>query len=809
MGYIRLGSTESAIRIRLMKMFKNYFKTAIRILKRQKVFSLINIIGLSVSMACSFLILTFVLFETSYDKYHEKGDRIFRMISTEDSADHGNSSLPRVPAELGPRLVREYPEVENSARILLDFDEYFFIKKNDEFLMENSICAADNEIFDIFTIPIIEGDRTDLLVKPSSLVITERIAEKYFEARNPVGETLTVRKENLEFDLTVTGVIANFSPNSTFRADLIGSFSDHNIAGEVMDSRDALTYILLSKGSKEAEIGAKVKAIKATRRGDPVTYSFQPLFDIYLDASFHPVFGITGSRMNIYVYSVVALLIVLVAGINYVLLSTANSVKRLKEIGVRKVLGAKRHHLISQFLGESTFLSFLALPVAVVLTDLALPLSRILFGKELTFAFSKNWILFLGFAFITLLLGVLSGAYISFFLSRFQAYDMFRGRIRGRSKKSFLWKPLIIFQLMVFTILIVCTNTIYQQMRFIRNRTLGFQKENLVMVGSLSGHRAMKHYDVYQNEIRKHPNILSVSGAFRSPSTDKSSFGLLSRIDNPDEMIRMECLFIDYDYVETFGMEMAAGRTFSREYSLDDQAMLLNESAVRMLDLGDPIGQSILENGQEKKIVGVVKDFNVHSFHSRIQPLYLCLASRDWMKSQVTCRISPENVAQTLAFLEAKWKEISPTEPFELHFVDEEFDRLYRSEIKFRKTINVFTALAVFIACLGLFGLSLFNSRQRAKEICIRKILGAGMTDIFRMMTGDFLILACSANIVAFPLAYLTVNWWLRGFAYRVGISPFVFFEAAVLSIMITMITISSNVVKASYANPADSLRYD
>jgi putative ABC transport system permease protein len=792
-----------------MKMLKNYFITAIRILKRQKVFSCINIIGLSVSMACSFLILTFILFENSYDKYHEKRDRIFRMISTEDAASHGNSSLPRVPAELGPRLVREYPEVENSARILFDFDEYFFIKKNDEFILENSICAADNEIFDIFTIPVVRGDSAALLVKPSSLVITERIAEKYFETRNSVGKTLTIRKENQEFDLTVTGVIANFPPNSTFRADLIGSFRNHNIAGEVTDSRDTLTYILLSKGSKEAEIGAKVKAIQATRRGDPVTYSIQPLSDIYLDASFHPVFGITGSRMNIYIFSAIALLILLIAGINYVLLSTANSIKRLKEMGVRKVLGAKPHHLIGQFLGESTFLSFLALPIAVVLTDLALPLSRILFGKELAFAFSKNWILFLGFVLITLLLGVLSGAYISFYLSRFQAYDIFRGRIRGKSKKSYLWKPLIIFQLMVFTILIVCTNTIYQQMRFIQNRNLGFQKENLVMVGSLSGHRAMKHYDVYQNEIRKHPNILSVSGAFRSPSTDKSSFGLLSRIDDPNEKIRMECLFIDYDYVETFGMDMAAGRSFSREYSLDDQALILNESAVRMLDLKYPVGQSILDNSQEKKIIGVVKDFNVHSFHSRIQPLYLCLASRDWMKSQVACRISPENVAETLSFLEAKWKEISPLEPFELHFVDEEFDKLYLSEIRFRKTINVFTALAVFIACLGLFGLSLFNSRQRAKEICIRKILGAGMTDIIRMITGDFLILAFVANIVAFPFAYLTVNWWLRGFAYRVGISPFVFFEAAVLSIMITMLTISSNVVKASHTNPADSLRYE
>lgn len=788
-------------------MFYNYFNTALRFLKRQKVYSLINITGLSVSMACSFLILTFVLFETSYDKYHEKGERIFRMVTTENTADYENSSLPRVPAELGPRLVREYPEVENAARILLNFDEYFFIKKNDEFLLESSICTADNEIFDIFTIPVVRGDRTDLLVKPSSLVITERMARKYFETQNPIGKILTVRKENEEFDLTVTGVIENFPPNSTFKADFIGSFSNKNIAGEVTGSRNTLTYILLSRGIRSNEIESKIKAIKATRRGDPVTYSMQPLFNIYLDATFHPVFGITGSRMNIYIYAGVALLILFVAGINYVLLSTANSVNRQKEIGVRKVLGASRHHLVSQFLGESTILTFTALPVAMVLTHLALPLSRILFGKELAFDFSKNWNLFLGFVLITLLLGVLSGAYISLYLSRFQADAIFRGRMTERRKNSFVWKPLIIFQLMVFIVLIVCTNTIFQQMQYMRNQNLGFQKENLIIVGSLNGHRAMKNYDVYQNEIRKHPKILSVSGSFRSPSTDKSTLGLLSHIDRPDEKITMECLFVDYNYVETFSMDMAAGRSFSREYSLDNQAVLLNESAVRMLNLEDPIGQSILDGGQEKKIIGVVKDFNVHSFHSRIKPIYLCLATQDWMKSQVICRINPENTEEIISFLETKWKEISPSDPFEVHFVDEEFDRLYLPERRFGKTINVFAALAVFIASLGLFGLSLFNSRQREKEICIRKILGAGVPDIIRMITKDFIILGVAANLIAFPVAYLFVNHWLRRFAYRIGISPLVFFEAAVLSIVITMITISSNAVKASLGNPADSLR--
>ncbi len=793
----------------LRKMLKNYFKTAFRVLRRQKVYSLINIIGLSVSMACSFLVLTYVLFETSYDKYHEKGDRIYRMISTENAARQDNSSLPRVPAKLGPWLVSEYPEVEKAVRILLDFDEYFFIKKDDEFILESSFCTADNAIFDMFTIPIIEGNKKNLLTNPSSIVITEEIAEKYFETQNPVGRVLTVRKENDEFDLTVTGVIRNFPPNSTFQADLIGYFSDQNIAGEVTSSRDTLTYILLSKGSQKSEIESKVKAIEDTRHGDPVTYSLQPLFDVYLNASFHPVFGITGSRMNIYIYSVIAFLILLIAGINYVLLSTANSVKRLKEIGVRKVMGANRIHLIKQFLGESTILAFVALPVAVILTDLALPLSRVLFGKELAIDFSKNWLLTLGFVLITFFLGIFSGAYISCHLSKFQPEDIFRRRVIGKHKKSFLWKSLIIFQLMTFTILIVCTNTISQQIRYIQSRNLGFNKENLVMLGSLSGHRAMKHYDVFKNEIRKHPSILSVSGAFRSPSTDKSSFGVVSRLGKSSEQIKMECLYVDYDYVETFGIEIVIGRSFSRQHSLDNLAVLLNESAVRMLNLKNPVGQTILESGKEKKIIGVVKDFNLHSIHSQIKPLYILLITQDWMKSQVTCRISAENITDTLSFLKTKWKEVSPLEPFELHFVDEEFDRLYQSDKRFGKTVIVFTTLAVFIAALGLFGLSLFISKQRWKEICIRKILGARVTDIVRMITKDFIVLAFAANLVAFPLAYLAISRWLQSFAYRIGISPLVFLEAVVLSIIIAMITISSNAVKASIANPVDSLRYE
>ena len=785
-------------------MIKNYIKIAIRNLTRHKGYSLINIAGLAIGMACCILILLWVQDELSFDRFHKNSDNIYRVIQDINFVDHSTTwAITQGP--LGPSLKEDFPEIVNFTRVTgrgfrLTYGDHSY---------DEVVCMADGSIFEMFTFPLIKGDPQTALSDPHSIVLTQEMAKKYFGDENAIGKIL--RADN-RYDFLVTGIIKEFPMNSHFRYDfLIPFIFGRELKYTVDNWRNSQfsTYVQIQEGLSYQDVVQKISGYlyeKPTIEKD-ARLNLQPLKRIHLYSNYE-FDGAHGDITYVAIFSLIAFFILIIACINFMNLTTARSANRAREVGVRKVAGANRRDLVRQFFGESILLAFIALLFAVGLVALLLPVFNNLAAKELSFGSSTNLHALLALMGIVILTGIISGSYPALFLSAFQPAHVLKGTLHSGSKGAAFRKTLVVLQFSLTILLIVCTTIVYNQMNFMRNKKLGYDKEYLVYAVLRGDMR--KQFDAVKEELLTSPNILEVTSSGTIPTYGYNFSNSLWRWEgqDPDEEILMRASFIDYNYFKTLGMEIIEGRPYSKEYPTDPkETLIVNEEAVKVMGMESPIGKKLGIGNNQAKIIGVVKNYHFRSLKQEIEPLILILNPRNcWA---LFARIRSENIPQAIGHMEKIWGQFAPGFPFNYRFMDEAIDNLYRSEQQIGKIFRYFAILAIFISCLGLFGLASFMAEQRIKEIGIRKVLGATVSNIFLLLSKEFVKWVLIANIIAWPVAYFAMNKWLQGYAYRINIAVFSFILAAVLVLAIALFTVSYQTVRAATANPADALRYE
>ena len=797
-------------------LLQNSFKTAIRNLKRQKVYSFINIAGLSVGLACCILIVLYVHFELSFDGHHQNADRIYRVIEIE-YRDGKQDFSASAPAPLGPALAQEFPEISRSVRFFHpSWIEKWKISYKDRTFFEENVFFADPEVLEVFTFPLIQGNSEDALREPNSMVITEETAEKYFGSSNPIGEVVAIN--NVE--IKITGIAQDVPPNSHIRFDFLISFQTLESPGfknTVYDmlnnwrSHNFYNYFLLHEKSSPSELEKKFIPFLEKRFGKITNFNFclQPLRDIRLHSRNYG-YDITSNKSDIayiYIFSAIALFVLIIACINYMNLTTARSSNRAKEVGMRKIIGATRLQLVKQFLGESVVLLFIAFTIAFALVSLVLPAFNSLVGSDFVIDF-HNLLYIVGLVLIAaLLLGVFTGIYPSLFLSTFHPSNILKGTVFLGLKKANFRRILVVVQFAISVILIIGTLVIADQLSYCMSKELGFDREHVVVI-PVRDYKTMKDFEVIKNILLQNHEILSVA---RSSSLPGKTIGTGGFLPEGNSWYPRYSMFVDYDFIPTMGMEITEGRNFSREFSTDlEDAYIVNEAAVKEFGWEQAVGKRLIWRGDRNKkgeVIGVLKDFHFKSLHQKIEPIIFHMLRGGF--SYITIRTSAENVLGTVDAIKENWAEFNPNIPFEFFFLDENMNRLYHLENRMEKVSGIFTFLAVFIACLGLFGLASYVAEQRTKEIGIRKVLGATSFSIVGLLSKEFLKLVTFSNIMAWPVAYYAMNKWLQNFAYRVSPGVLTFLAAGALSLFIALLSIGYQSIKSAYANPANALRYE
>ena len=779
-------------------MFTNYMKITLRNIKRHKGYSFINIAGLAVGIACTIIILLWVQDELSFDRFHENGDNLYKITVTLNQTTWNSS-----PWVLTSILKKDYPEIEKGSW-------YYRTTVNtryQESIYNERIALVAPEFFEMFTFPYIKGDARTALSDLNSIVISEKAALKYFGSDDPVGKIIQLENE---VDLTVTGVIKNVPLNSHMQFDLVARPEVFLPKERLQMWRmDCPSYVLLAKGVDYHDVARKIS--NSINQYDPqptkYTVGLQPLKKIHLYA-----LNGTNPIVFVYIFSAVALIVLFIACINFMNLSTARSAARAKEIGMRKVIGAARKDVIKQFFSESILLSFIALIIAIILVYFFLPAFNTIAEKQLTLDLTGNYI-GIGLAAIALLTGLISGIYPSLYLSSFQPVTIMKSSLAKGGKSHFLRRALIIFQFTAAVILIISTSVILKQMRYIRTFDLGFNRNHMITV-SLDDDLLSK-YDSMKQELLKNKDIVNVSAASSIPLNIGNNSTVYWEGRGRDQAMMIPFVCVDYDYFETFSMKMTQGRSFSSEYPTDKQNYIINETALKMTGYENPIGKmyATVKDREDSKndtgiLVGVVKDFNCTSLHNEIQPIVFFLYDM-LPKRQLFIKTNPANIPATIEHIQNTLGTFSPNFIFEYRFLDDEFDRMYTSEANLQKLLEYFTFLAIFISCLGLFGLASFMSEQRTKEIAIRKVLGAKTAIIMVKLSQEFVLLVLLANIIAWPVAAYFLNGWIKTYAYRTNIGVLIFILSAIITLGIAILTVAYQSIKAATANPVDSLRYE
>lgn len=806
-------------------MFKNYFRVAFRNLWKNKQFSAINILGLAIGLATCLLIMIYVLDELSYDRFNADAERIYRVDG--DIRFGGTHYLiATVAAPVGPTLKQDYPEVEEVTR----FRNYggLLVRKGTLNIKEDKAIYADSSLFRVFSLPLIAGNPATALKEPHTVVITEKIARKYFNSTDVVGHSLLM---NDAASYRVTGVMKEIPGQSHVNFDFFVSLSESEESKRSnWLSNNFNTYILLKKGTDlhkmDARLGEmvnkyalpQVSTVLHTSKeelasaGNYIRYGLMPLTDIHLHSN--KVFELTpnSSIQYVYIFSAIAMFILLIACVNFMNLSTARSSNRAKEVGIRKVMGSLRGQLITQFLAESMLISLIAMFLALGIAGLLLPYFNTLAGKEMSIGlFANPWLapVLLGLA---IFVGLLAGSYPAFFLSAFRPVLVLKGTIASGFRTGLLRNFLVVFQFSISIFLIVGTMVIYNQLSYIRNKRIGFDRDQVLII---------KNTQPLGNQTRSfRQDILTLNGvkggtatSYLPTSTNRNDEPLfLDPTLGQESAVSMQTWFVDDQYIPVLGMEVVKGRNFSKDFPTDSQGIVINEAAARLIGLKDPINQKIYEldgNLESKKvntytIIGVVKDFNFNSLREQVTPLALFLQED---RGSIAFRVHSNNMQGLIAQVEEKWKSMVPTQPFSYSFMNDDFNALYKSENRMGRIALSFSILAIFIACLGLFGLAAYAAEQRTREIGIRKVLGATVTNIINLLSRDFLKLVMIAILFACPLGWWVMHHWLQDFAYRITISWYVFGLAALLAILIALLTVSFQAIRAALANPVKSLR--
>jgi len=800
-----------------LAMFKNYLKIAIRNMKKHKGYSFINIVGLAIAMACCILIMAYIFHELSYDRFHENTDRIYRMGTHFNFAGMDTraavSNLP--PAAI---MKQAFPEVVDFVR----FRRYHYrtsveYRENQYFV--DDIFYADASVFEVFSFSLIRGDIRQALDKPNTIVISRDMADRIFGNEDPIGNI--IRLDNRE-DFTVTGVMENIPSNSHMSFEMLCSletlFSDQPILRERwMGDFNNFTYLLLSEDLDPVIVESKLPALIDTHIGHileavegNLEFFLQPIGDIHLHSDAAGEMGGNSDIAYIYIFSAIVLFILLIACINFMNLSTARSAHRAKEVGMRKVLGSHRSQLVKQFLGESTTYSIIAFFIALLLVRMALPVFRSISGAQIYFGFfGISWVPFILLGFI-LFVGLVAGSYPAFFLTTFRPIRVLRGHLAGGKTNSRFRSGLVVLQFSISITLIISTGIIMKQLKFMRERSLGFNKEHVVVL-EIIDESIRGSLDTIKEELKRHPGVVNVAISSHVPGQGARHNGFMREGSEYSESIMMGAISVDHDFLETLDMELVSGRNFSTEMITDrNQSVLINETAARQLGWGDPIGMRITELTETeitKTIIGVVRDFHIMSLRNEIEPVVIENEPNPF--HFVAIRIQPGKISETMDFLEEKWESIDPTRPFDYFFLDTSFDSQYRSEERLRTLFSYFTTIAILIACLGLFGLASYTAEQRSKEIGIRKVLGASVSEVVSLLSRAFTKWVLIANLFAWPISWFVMRRWLENFAYRteLGITSFVF--SGLLAFIIAMMTVGYQAMKAARANPVDALKYE
>lgn len=793
-------------------MLRNYFKIASRNLLRKKGYSAINILGLSIGMTCCLLIFLYVTHELSYDKFHTKGDLIYRLV-TDIKTPTETLNIPITSAPMGPYLKKDFPEVE---KVVRTFSASLLFQKDQNQYQEDKTLFVDASFFEVFDYELVQGNAGTVLDNPFSVVLTEDLAIKYFGNQNPLGQTLRMEGAH---DVTVTGVVRNVPGNSQIKFDVLVSMStllerlDRERA-ENWGNFGFYTFLLLQEKSSADMLEAKFAAFMEQHipemREDNMFYSLfmEPLNRVYLYSTRGG--PVTGSLSNIYFFSIIAVFILLIACINFMNLATARAAERAKEVGIRKVIGAAQGQLKVQFLSESLLLSFIAFLLAVGLAEMALPAFNQLSGKVIVDSiFNMNDGLVLLFV-LAVGVGILAGVYPAFVLSSFQPVTVLKGRYSSSGGGVLLRKGLVVAQFAISIALIAGTIVVYTQLDFMRSQELGFQKEQMLVINFRRDWNILRQIETIKHSLGQHPRVLSVSASSSTPSTGNA--GAYTNIENPDGKMQssnMDLYSVDFDFLKQYNIEVVAGRGFSRDFPTDSmKALIVNEAAVASYGYSSPqdaIGKRFSQWGREGEVVGVIRDFHTRSLRQQIKPLALRIAHND--ATLISLHIDAQNVSGTLADLEKQWNSLAPQRPFEYFFLDEAFDKQYRDETRFGNLFVCFASLSIFIACLGLFGLATFTAQQRTKEIGIRKVLGATVTSVLGLLSRDFLKLVFIGFLVAIPTAWYGLDRWLDNFAYRINVGVGVFIAAGLASALIALATVIWQSLRAALANPVDSLK--
>ena len=807
-------------------MFRNYLKIAFRNFIGHPGFSFINVLGLAVGIACCLLIVLFVRDERSFDRHNAQIDRIYRVGL--DGFINNTAFVGVVSSSpMAKALVDEVPEVAAATRVR-NFGFPVF-RYGDKVFSEERVFSVDASFFDIFTVPFIAGDPKTALEKPNTIVLTRSMARKYFGGESPIGKSLNADGRR---DYMVTGVVEDPPRPSHFHYDFLASLETYaDSRSPVWVNNNYHTYFLMKEGAEAGAVAAKLPGLVRKHVGPQVQaalgisldefiasggkYEFfiQPVKDIHLRSHYDHELEPNGDIAYVYIFSVIALGILAVAVINFVNLATARSARRAREVGVRKTLGSHRALLVRQFLFESVLMAFLAVLLALLLVQLLLPAFNRIAGKELAMPYAGSPYTIPGLLALVLVVGLLAGIYPALFLASFEPAIVLKTETAGRSRRSRLRNVLVVFQFAVSVVLLVGTFVVRRQMIYIQTKNLGFNKEQIVVIKKTDD--IGNQLRAFKQELLADPRIISASNTNGLIGDDFGS-SVYSLPGAAGEESHLLWTYVsDEDFAKTYQVEMAAGRYFAADRATDVQAVVINEAAARQLGLKDPVGKQIVAVGptaaQSRKftIIGVTRDFNFQSLHSEIRPLVIYYFGDQGFGRNLSVRVRPEGIRETIGFMDRTWRGFARNQAFEYQFFDDHFARIYRAEERTGRIFFAFSILAVFVAGLGLFGLSAFVAEQRTKEIGIRKALGASVAGVSLLLAGQFTRWVLAANVIAWPLAYYFMHRWLQKFAYRAALSPWPFILTTVLVVGFALLTVSYQTIKAATADPVKSLKYE
>ncbi len=808
----------NSIRWRLV-MFNNYLKIAFRNVKRHKGYSFINITGLAIGMACTILISFYILDELSYDKYHEKSDSIYRLVQILGPGTEYEYETVVQSALYAPLLLEEIPEVKNAARIYAPkmWGRSVLIGYKDKIFYTQELIFADASLFEMFSFPFAKGNPETVFPDPQSIVITEKVAEKYFGDEDPMGKIITYDNQH---QFKVTGVLKNIPRNSHFRFDFVVPMESYpmvmNERLEKWTNSAFPTYLELPKNYDITALQEKIPALIKSHRGKSVDteFWFQPLTRIHLHSHLNDELGTNSDIRYVYIFIVIALFVLSIACMNFINLSTARSVHRAREVGVRKMVGANRNQLIKQFLFESIIICLIALAASLFLVWVFLPSFTKIFGVQIDFSFISPYSYMALLAIIALFTGFFSGVFPAFFLSSFNLISVLKGRfLTGKRGKNTLRKWLVVAQFAISTILVICTGIIYDQLNYIQNSDLGFNKESVVVIPTRRDKEVISKAGILKTAFEKDSSVFNVTASSQTPGIKMFSRHAQTEGDAKDKWKSVRSLWVEHDFIKTYELSLLAGRSFSKEFGTDaDKAFILNETAVKMFGFSSPenaIGKQINLNYGRKigTVIGVTKDFNFLSLHSKIEPIIMHINPDRFY--YISARINNQNIQTTLDYLKKKWGEILPQRPFDYFFLERDYSEQYHSDQSFGTLLSHFSLIAILISCLGLFGLISYSVERRTKEIGIRKVLGASISKVFYLIAKEFMYAIGIAAIIAWPVAYFVMSKWLQSFAYRISIGLGAFILSSVLALIVALLTVSYQTVKAATANPVDSLRYE